>query len=240
MSGPWTEEQITQLIDLWNSGLSAGLIGKRMGKTRNAIIGKIGRIRKDKRVTRVMGEQPYIALCVLGTGNVVNKITKRAHSAVTNAVVSRVYYRNSGVLITPQWPTESVDKLIAYWKRGDSEGTIAILMDKSLPSIRAKLDHLRDYNLIERKTKPKRTGSNFIDTSPAKGVTNLFEFEKAMPQKGVGILDLKFNSCRFPTGGDRSSLLYCGEPKEVGSYCRCHALRAYTSPPTRQVEGRAA
>jgi GcrA cell cycle regulator len=40
----WTEEEVAQLRDLTEQGLAASAIGRRMGKTRNAIIGKWGRM----------------------------------------------------------------------------------------------------------------------------------------------------------------------------------------------------
>jgi GcrA cell cycle regulator len=45
MNAPaWTDERISQLRVLWDEGLSASLIGERMGITRNAVIGKADRL----------------------------------------------------------------------------------------------------------------------------------------------------------------------------------------------------
>ena len=42
-NGPWTPENTTLLAEYWDKGLSAGEIGKLLGMTRNAIIGKKSR-----------------------------------------------------------------------------------------------------------------------------------------------------------------------------------------------------
>ena len=43
MSREWNDEQVGLLKDLWNDGFSARQIGARVGKTKNAVIGKARR-----------------------------------------------------------------------------------------------------------------------------------------------------------------------------------------------------
>lgn len=51
--GPgWDDESAAHLTKLWADGLSAGQIGIRMGKTRNAILGKVHRLSLPARATR--------------------------------------------------------------------------------------------------------------------------------------------------------------------------------------------
>jgi len=40
----WTDERIEQLKDLWNQGLTTGEIGKRLGVSKNAVVGKAHRL----------------------------------------------------------------------------------------------------------------------------------------------------------------------------------------------------
>ena len=40
----WTEEQIDQLKDLWSEGLSTSEIGRKLGVTKNAVVGKAHRL----------------------------------------------------------------------------------------------------------------------------------------------------------------------------------------------------
>lgn len=42
----------------------------------------------------------------------------------------------------------------------------------------------------------------------------------------LDVLQLKDNSCRFIVTDDHP-MLYCGHPKDFGSYCAHHALRVY-------------
>jgi GcrA cell cycle regulator len=41
----WTTERISKLIELHNQGLTASQVGKLMGVSRNAVIGKVSRLR---------------------------------------------------------------------------------------------------------------------------------------------------------------------------------------------------
>lgn len=47
----WTDEAVTKLTELWASGVSAALISVEIGKTRNAVIGKVARLGLPMRAT---------------------------------------------------------------------------------------------------------------------------------------------------------------------------------------------
>jgi len=44
MSGEWTPERTAALMALWNEDLSTSEIGRRLGITKNAVIGKVHRL----------------------------------------------------------------------------------------------------------------------------------------------------------------------------------------------------
>lgn len=49
MAELWTKEQTDELASLWASGLSASQIGARLGMTRNAVLGRVHRLKLGKR-----------------------------------------------------------------------------------------------------------------------------------------------------------------------------------------------
>lgn len=57
MSNGWDDDRIATLIEMWRSGATAAKIGERIGVSRNAVIGKMHRLKKagaihdDQRVT---------------------------------------------------------------------------------------------------------------------------------------------------------------------------------------------
>ena len=49
MTFEWTPTRVSTLIALWNEGLSTSLIGGRIGVTKNAVVGKVHRLKLQKR-----------------------------------------------------------------------------------------------------------------------------------------------------------------------------------------------
>jgi GcrA cell cycle regulator len=55
----WSDERIETLIKLWDGGQSAGEIRKVFECSRNVVIGKIARLRRQGRITRVSPSRPW-------------------------------------------------------------------------------------------------------------------------------------------------------------------------------------
>jgi len=49
----WTPDRIQQLIALWNEGLSTSEIGRRLGVTKNSVVGKVHRLGLKKRASPI-------------------------------------------------------------------------------------------------------------------------------------------------------------------------------------------
>ena len=54
----WTEERIEELARLWDAGHSASHIGKIMGVSKNAVVGKAHRLKLPARPSPIRGERP--------------------------------------------------------------------------------------------------------------------------------------------------------------------------------------
>jgi GcrA cell cycle regulator len=54
-AGTWTEERIEQLTRLWEEGITTAEIGRQIGVTKNAVIGKVHRLGL---VPRVITQKP--------------------------------------------------------------------------------------------------------------------------------------------------------------------------------------
>ena len=51
---PWTEELISDLVGLWSKGLSTAEIGRRLGVTKNAVVGKAHRLALEPRPSPII------------------------------------------------------------------------------------------------------------------------------------------------------------------------------------------
>lgn len=49
MTIEWSNEQVEELVRLWDEGLSTSEIGKKLGTTKNAVVGKAHRLGLSKR-----------------------------------------------------------------------------------------------------------------------------------------------------------------------------------------------
>ena len=52
MEGTWTPERMAQLTALWDEGVSTAEIGRRIGVSKNAVIGKVHRIGLVPRIVK--------------------------------------------------------------------------------------------------------------------------------------------------------------------------------------------
>ena len=55
---PWTDEMIERLKKMWEEGLSTGEIGKRLGVSKNSIVGKVHRLQLVARPSPIKKKNP--------------------------------------------------------------------------------------------------------------------------------------------------------------------------------------
>lgn len=58
MSEDWTPERVSSLMALWGEGVSTSEIGRRLGVTKNAVVGKVHRLGLPKRNSPIKAEKP--------------------------------------------------------------------------------------------------------------------------------------------------------------------------------------
>jgi GcrA cell cycle regulator len=58
---PWSDEENAELTRLWDTGLSSVKIAKIMGKTKNAVCGKVNRLGLPARPSPIPGRKPPVA-----------------------------------------------------------------------------------------------------------------------------------------------------------------------------------
>lgn len=55
---PWTDEMVESLKKMWDEGLSTGEIGKRLGVSKNSIVGKVHRLQLVARPSPIKKKDP--------------------------------------------------------------------------------------------------------------------------------------------------------------------------------------
>ena len=86
----WTDDRISELTKLWNEGLSTAEIGKLLGISKNAVVGKAHRLRLASRPSpiRRMAIRPATPRVPRATRNL-------AMSAVPGAAMPRVFHNRA-------------------------------------------------------------------------------------------------------------------------------------------------
>jgi GcrA cell cycle regulator len=181
----WTESRVEYLCELKSQGLTRAEIGKRMGISRSAVIGKLDRMQDP------------------------------SHRSQSQGVIQK-------------WTQEEIDLLTKAWPTKQSTASIAQTLKRSPGSVRHKADDL-GLRRPERVTRPY---------TPRPKKIKPFRAPKPLPvppipdpdyETCIGLLDLKLNSCRWPTG---EPVKYCGAKSHpLKPYCPGHMARAYGYQP---------
>jgi GcrA cell cycle regulator len=64
----WTEQRVAELQQLWREGLSTAEIGKRLGITKNAVVGKAHRMGLSSRPSPILKREPAPAPQIVTLG----------------------------------------------------------------------------------------------------------------------------------------------------------------------------
>lgn len=99
----WTESEIRALKALWTVGLSASCIGRLLGRNKDAVIGKVGRLKLAPRPSPLGNSQP-LRVEVLGFCDV---------EAKPKGIESITYFPKSKRYLTTRIPKSHEVKILA-------------------------------------------------------------------------------------------------------------------------------
>ena len=113
---PWDENNVTKLRELWDQGLPTAQIGKLLGFTKNAVVGKAHRIGLERRPSpirrsavkpdRKKARSPVLPK--LNFENKQDKVTSRNESTSFQPMIKNLF--NSSVKRGCEWPKGHPDE----------------------------------------------------------------------------------------------------------------------------------
>lgn len=143
-------------------------------------------------------------------------------------------------------------QIVKLWNEGKSASDVARLLGKTRNAIMGKIWRLRNWGAkIEQHKRSNTRGLSAKSKRPynarrsAPLLDILFKQVKSEKIKEVAVRqetiiakslnirfsDLKNSSCRYVVNdGLPENFIFCGAPKERGSYCEAHALICYIPP----------
>ena len=100
----WTDEQVEELKRLWNEGLTTGDIGKALGVSKNAVVGKAHRLGLNSRPSPIRrGEEEIINTVEQNASAVEAKETKKSPKKVEKAK-EKLFTVNDLTSTSCRWP----------------------------------------------------------------------------------------------------------------------------------------
>lgn len=199
----WSKEVDEKLMQLWNiEGRSASEIAAAFSKSRNAVVGRVARLRASG-VKMRMGE----------------------------GGVSRIYVAPIKTAPKPKpsvvsfWSRDRVRRLCEYWNEGMTAKAIGEILGASIGAIGNKIYDLRKAGLDLRLGNP---GSIYVP----RGNVHVVHPAAPAPVIGRGksIMELGANQCRFPTGGRAPEWLFCGNETAPGESWCVHCRKIVYQP----------
>ncbi|MBR1605044.1 MAG: GcrA cell cycle regulator [Alphaproteobacteria bacterium] len=100
---PWTDEMIEDLKKMWDEGLSTGEIGKRLGVSKNSIVGKVHRLKLSGRPSPIKKKDT-------STHEKATKPVIKHEEKSSKVVVSKPV--SPARPATPKAPTPKVEKVV--------------------------------------------------------------------------------------------------------------------------------
>lgn len=125
---------------------------------------------------------------------------------------------------------ETQKRLVDLWQAGKTSAEIGALMGITRNAVIGRIDRMRMRGVSIERSPGIHVNDNHKSRElvPAKGA-GINWWSKAKPKTGVLLTKLRQDSCRYilPERHEGQHI-YCGEPKERGSYCAGHGELCYS------------
>lgn len=246
--GEWTAEHDQLLQSLLGEGLSSAQIAARFGKSRNAICGRIYRLRDKGQIDAPCALQGTKAVSVRvgkprspGLAHVPLIKARLEQGATDREIASEIGIHAEDVRYARRVSGLPGSNRPAGPPANAEEVTLLVALGKSDPQIADELgitiwqarNTRRRLKLGAPAAPQQRPVTNIVKGDSGKKVERCFT-EGFMGQTArLDLVDMpRFGACRFPIDQPDGSVRYCGDHAGDGeSYCAHHAARCYTEAP---------
>ena len=209
MSTGWDSGMLKKLKALVGKGLSTSEMGKKLGMSKNAVVGKLNRLGWNAKAVESAPARK-------------NSKTASAKKAVVKKSEPKVAPKKTAKKVAPVKPTAKkvVDKKSAKAKKV------------------AEVKTVKSTAKVEKNTKKEKSikeNKPVIKTASKKTKKDL-ALHELLIQHALQMANLKPNQCRWPIGDpDSDSFHFCGETVFSGKpYCYEHCRQAYQFAPPKK------
>ncbi len=217
MSTGWDNATLKKLKALTGKGLSTSEIGKRLGMSKNAIVGKLNRLGWNSKAGGAPSDK---------------KVEEKATSVkkTTKASVATVAPKKAAAVKVASAKKSPVAKSVKSAKV--STGAAAkVVADKKTGSVKSAVAKTTE-KLKEKSSEKVATSSKEEKQKSLKALA----MHQRIVQHSLEMAALKPNQCRWPIGDpDSEDFHFCGETVFAGKpYCYEHCKQAYQFTPQKK------
>ncbi|MBR2124314.1 MAG: GcrA cell cycle regulator [Acetobacter sp.] len=211
----WTEKLVEQLKQLWTDGLSTAEIGRRLGITKNAVIGKAHRLGLPSRPSPIR----KITKATKKTTSTTRK--KQPQNIQPTPTLPLLDTRKTQPVTVVSTPTPPI--AIA---KPQPETTLPFTVEKTAKKAPEKVPEIIPEQISEKVSEKPLARKKKSVTSPlplAKNKTTPKSLSESDPTRRRNA------ACCWPLGNPGTpGFHFCGEPPLVGKpYCEAHCQIAY-------------
>ncbi len=195
----WTDQMIADLKDMWAKGVTTGEIGKRLGVSKNSVVGKVHRLGLEGRPSPIKTK----------SANAVTKVEKKE---VVKPEAKKV-------------PAKAEKKEVAKPEikkvPAPKEENTPVTKKEENTSVTKK-----EENTPVAKVEPKEIISEKQISQYMAPISNI---NKASKDGNTSLTDLDNHTCRWPIGDPKDeNFHFCGKKVKIGqTYCEEHSAIAY-------------
>ena len=212
MSKGWDSVALKKLKALTGKGLSTSEIGKRLGMSKNAIVGKLNRLGWNAKASA--------GTAASGAATVA---TEKKPAAAKKATVAK---KPTGAKVAGG-TKKAVEAKAASTKKAAAKGAAKVADKKS--TVKATAPKVVVKEPANKKSEAKSAASG-------KNAAKNLAMHQRIIQHSLEMANLKPNQCRWPIGDpDSEHFHFCGETVFVGKpYCYEHCKQAYQFTPPKK------
>lgn len=231
MSTGWNENMLKKLKSLVGKGLSTSEMGKKLGMSKNAVVGKLNRLGWNAKATektpKKADKKKEVAKKTAVKKTETKSVKKTAEKPVKKAETTKKVAKKTTT------STKTVVKKATPVKK-----TATKKVEKTAPKKEVKK---AVKPVAESKTKTKTEKEPVVAEKPviktaSKKTKKDLALHELLIQHALQMANLKTNQCRWPIGDpDSDNFHFCGEQVFAGKpYCYEHCRQAYQFTPPKK------
>ena len=215
MSKGWDSNMLKKLKALVGKGLSTAEMGKKLGMSKNAVVGKLNRLGWNAKASEVADKKSAKSSKAKATAKPAKTTAKKAAPAKKTAAKK--------VPAKPVAKKAIAKKPLAKKVEKKPTKKVAVKKAPAKPAKPAKKAAVKEVAKPVIKTASKKTKKDLA-------------LHELLIQHALQMANLKPNQCRWPIGDpDSDNFHFCGETVFAGKpYCYEHCRQAYQFTPPKK------